>query len=177
MFYDLENFIYSIINWFVWFYNSPYMIVVKIFVGIYLAVLLINIIFLLVLRDIPQHLRIGIRGMDIPAATKSKMRKRWEKVKSLLESNNASQYKLAIIEADSIADEILSGIGYTGANMGEKLDKINKKDLDDNLESLRGAHQIRNRIVHEADFEVDYRMARTVIGVYENFLRYLEFLD
>jgi len=105
------------------------------------------------------------------------MRKRWEKVKSLLESNNASQYKLAIIEADSIADEILSGIGYTGANMGEKLDKINKKDLDDNLESLRGAHQIRNRIVHEADFEVDYRMARTVIGVYENFLRYLEFLD
>lgn len=177
MSYGMENFLYTLINWAVAFYHSPFVFAIKIFAGIYLAVLFINIILLLILRDIPQHYRIGMRGMDIPTATKNKMRKRWDKVRMLLESNNVSQYKLAIIEADAIADEILSGIGYTGENMTEKLDKIGKNDLDDHLEALKGVHQIRNKIVHEADFEVDYRMAQTVVGVYENFLRYLEFLD
>lgn len=132
---------------------------------------------MLILRDVPQHLRVGLKGMDLPLVTKGKMQKRWEKVKTRLKSPSESQYKVAIIEADSIAEEILAGIGYKGANMSEKLEQVGQAHLDDHLESLKGAHEIRNRIVHEADFEVDQRMATAVIGVYENFLKYLEFLD
>lgn len=170
--YSSQNFSDVIAN----FYNSPFVFVLKILLGIYLAVIFIDIILLLILRDIPKHLRTGIKGMDITTATKSKMQKRWNKVENLLKSRNVSQFKLAIIEADAIADEILAGIGYEGANMAEKLEQVGAAHLDDHLEALKGVHQIRNRIVHEADFEVDERLARTVVGVYESFLRYLELL-
>ncbi|HBI33897.1 MAG TPA: hypothetical protein DEA43_02690 [Candidatus Moranbacteria bacterium] len=177
MFYDIENFIVVLLETLKNFYYSPFVLVLKIFLAIYLLVLFIDIVLMLILRDVPQHLRVGLKGMDIPLASKSKMQKRWDKVKSRLKDENPSQYKVAIIEADAIADEILSGIGYKGANMSEKLEQVSAAHLDDHLESLIGAHKIRNQIVHEADFVIDQRMAVAVIGVYENFLKYLEFLD
>jgi len=174
--FALQNVAVSLPDMVVGFFNSPFIFVLKILAGIYLAVIFVDIVLLLILRDIPEHLRVGIKGMNITTVTKNKMRKRWNKVESLLKSGNASEYKLAIIEADAIADEILAGIGYKGANMAEKLEQIGSAHLDDHLESLKGVHQIRNRIVHETDFEVDERLARTAVGVYENFLKYLELL-
>ena len=157
-------------------YNSPFVLVIKILIGLYLAVVIIDIILLLVLRDVGWHLRVGLRGMDIPLASKSKMQKRWDKVKARLNSGSASQYKVAIIEADAIAEEMLTGIGYKGANMTEMLEQVESNHLDEHAEALKEAHVIRNRVVHELDFAVDQRMATAVVGVYENFLKYLEFL-
>lgn len=175
--YNTEDFVSILFEMLKNFYHSPLMLVIKIFAGIYLLVLVLDIIMMLILRDVPQHLRVGIKGSDIPMISNNKMLKRWKRVKERLVGQNDSQYKVAIIEADAIADEILAGIGYKGANMGEKLEQVGENHLDDHLEALRGAHEIRNRIVHEADFAVDQRMATAVVGVYENFLKYLEFLD
>lgn len=175
--YDLENFIISLPEIINNFYNSPFIFWVKILAGVYLAVLIINIILLLVIRGVKSDVRKGLRGMDIPLVTKRKMQKRWDKIANRLDSNNYSQYKVAIIEADAIADEMLAGIGYKGANMTEKLEQVGEAHLDDHLEALKGAHEIRNRIVHEEDFQIDERLAKAVLGVYENFLRYLELLD
>lgn len=177
MAYALQNFISNFPDMFMQFYNSPFVFVIKIIIGIYLAVLLANIVLLLILKDVPSQLRVGIKGMDLPLITKSKMRKRWEKVKQRLQNNNVSQYKIAIIEADAIADELLSSIGYKGSNMIERLEQVGTAHLDDHLEALKGAHQLRNRVVNETEFEVDERLAKAVVGVYENFLRYLELLD
>jgi len=158
------------------FYHSSFVLTFKVLAGIYLLVLLIDIILMLILRDVPAHLRVGLKGMDMPLISKNKMQKRWEKIKKRLDAKNASQYKVAIIEADAIVEEILDGIGYKGANMNEKLEQVGEGHLDDHLESLKGVHLIRNRIVHEADFEIDEEMAVAVLGVYESFLKYLEFL-
>jgi hypothetical protein len=177
MSYDLQNFINAFPGMFVQFYNSPFVFFIKVFFGIYLAVLIANVIMLLILRDVPSQLRVGLKGMSVPLVTKRKMSKRWSKVTDRLKNNDISQYKVAIIEADAIADEMLSDIGYRGSNMMEKLDQVGTAHLDDHLEALKGAHQLRNRIVHEPELEVDERMARAIIGVYENFLRYLELLN
>ena len=174
--YSFQNFIVSLPEIFANFYNSQFMFFVKIILGIYLAVILIDIVLLLILKGMPSQIRVGLRGMDVPLVSKNKMQKRWDKVKIRLDSGNVSQYKVAIIEADAIADEILGGIGYKGANMAEKLERVEPAHIDDHLEALKGAHQIRNRIVHEENFEIDQRLAVAVVGVYENFLRYLEYL-
>lgn len=113
----------------------------------------------------------------MPLVSKSKMQKRWDKIKSRLKSPSASQYKVAIIEADALADEILGGIGYSGANMTEKLEQVGKAHLDDHLDSLREVHLIRNKIIHETDYEINQEAAAAVLGVYENFLKYLEYLE
>lgn len=176
MSYDLQNFVDNLPAFFVQFYNSPFVFFLKIFFGVYLAVLILNVIMLLILRDVPAQVRVGLKGMDVPLTTKNKMQKRWDKIIERLKSNEVSQYKLAIIEADTIADEILSDLGYKGANMMEKLEQVGTAHLDDHLEALKGAHQLRNRIVQEPEMEVDERFAKAIIGVYENFLRYLELL-
>ena len=159
------------------FYNSPFVLVWKILAAVYIVVLSVNIVLMLIFRDVPSQIRVGIKGADLPLASKNKLQKRWEQVKSRIKSGSPSQYKVAIIEADAIAEEILDNIGYKGANMAERLQQVGVGHLDDHLEALLGVHEIRNRIIHEADFEIDENMAEAVIGVYENFLRYLEFLS
>jgi len=159
------------------FYNSPFVFALKLLIGIYVIIVLADIILLLILRDVPSGLRTGMRGMDIPIISKKKMRKRWGKIRRRLSSGNVSQYKIAIIEADALADEILAGIGYKGQNMSEKFDQIESTHLDSHHEALKEAHSVRNRIVQETDFSLDQKTAENVISVYEDFLKYLEYLD
>ena len=175
--YDFQNFVDLLYAAARDFYHSPFMLGIKILAALYLLILLIDIVLMLILRDVSQNIRVGLKGMDLPTVSKGKMQKRWDKVKNRLKDGNPSQYKVAIIEADAIAEEILGGIGYSGANMSEKLEQVKAGHLDEHLETLQEVHLLRNRIVHEANFEVDEAMAKAVIGVYENFLKYLEFLD
>lgn len=177
MFYDIQNFVDFLLANLQAFYHSTFMLVVKIFIGIYLLILLVDIVLMLILRNVPQHLRVGLKGSDLPLISKSKMQKRWDKVKKRLDNENPSQYKVAIIEADKIAEDILDGIGYKGANMTEKLEQVGPAHLDDHLEALKGAHEIRNKIVHQADYEISHEAAEAVVGVYESFLKYLEFMS
>lgn len=173
--YDLANFIAALPGWLVDFYNSPFVLALKIFFGIYVAVLFVDIVLLLILRGVSGNIRTGLRGMDMPTTSVKKMRNRWSKILQRLEIDNLSQHKVAIIEADALADDILRGIGYDGNNMGERLMHIKPEQLD-GLEDLKRAHQIRNRIVHELDFQIDHKEAHEVLKIYENFLKYLEFL-
>lgn len=177
MSYDIQEFVDFLIVILNGFYHSSFMLGVKIFIGIYLLILLIDIVLMLILRDVPSHVRVGLKGSDLPLVSKKKMNKKWKSVEKRLASSNPSQYKVAIIEADKIAEEILDGIGYKGANMTEKLEQVGPAHLDDHLEALKGAHDIRNKIIHQADYEISHEAAIAVVGVYENFLKYLEFMD
>lgn len=158
------------------FLHSPVFLVIKIFLMVYVIILVVNIILMLAMKGVGGDFRKGLRGMDIPLTSKSKMQKQWEKVLERLKTGNMSQYKVAIIEADAIADKLLAGIGYEGANMSERLAQIRPEQLDYYTDELNRVHQIRNRVVHEADFEVSRELAEETIAVYERFLRYLEFL-
>ncbi len=175
--YDVTGFIDIIFSSSNAFYHSSVFLVLKIILGIYLAVILADIVLLLILRDISWDIKVGSKGADMPVISKNKMQKRWDKVKERLSSGNASQYKVAIIEADAIVEELLGGIGYHGENMGQKLEQVGELHLDDHRETLIEVHKLRNRIVHEADFEIDREIAGEAIDVYENFLKYLEFLN
>jgi hypothetical protein len=176
MSYDLQSLTEAIILGLKNFYNSPFVFAIKILLGIYVAVLIVDIILLLVLRGVGSNIRTGLRGMDIPVTTPSKMKKKWDKITARLADDNVSQYKVAIIEADALADELLEKIGYKGNNMSERLENIRPEQLDV-LDDLKQVHEVRNRIVHEANFQMTRQQAKEVIDVYENFLRYLEFLD
>jgi hypothetical protein len=170
----------SIFSGFIGFFSSIYhsrpFLVFEIFAGIYSLILFANIVLLLILRDVGSHYRVGVKGMDIPLVSKTKMKKRWDKVKQRLGMDEISQFKVAIIEADAIVDEILGGIGYQGSNMSEKLEQAAPAHLDEHLDTLKNAHLIRNRIVHDPTFQLDKKAAEEVVETYENFLKYLDYL-
>ncbi len=157
-------------------YYSPFFTVVKFFLVIYITVLLVDIILILVLRGVGADLRTAIKGMDMPADSKTKALKKWQSIKNRLESDNISQYKAAILEADRIVDDILSKVGYKGNNLAERLEQVNPGQLE-NMERLKKAHKIRNRIIYEKDFSIDKKTAGETLEIYENLLKELDYIN
>lgn len=83
-----------------------------------------------------------------------------------LESDRPNDWKLAIIEADIILDEVLKQQGYAGASLGERLKSVAPSQLQ-SLQDAWEAHKVRNRIAHEgADFVLTHRIAEETIQRY-----------
>ena len=99
--------------------------------------------------------------------------KRWAKIIKRLEAKSESDYKLAVIEADNLLDEVLKKIGHKGETMAERLGKIDSKTFP-NLEEVWQAHKARNNIVHSPDYRITEQEAKKLVGIYEQALRNLE---
>jgi len=83
-----------------------------------------------------------------------------------VESANANDWRLAILEADIMLDEFMENLGYHGDTLGEKLKKVEKSDMS-SIDKAWEAHKIRNLIAHEGgDFVISHREARRVVNMY-----------
>ncbi len=92
---------------------------------------------------------------------------RWKKVLDYLFSINENDWKLAIIEADSMLFDLLTQLGLKGENMGDKLKEANEKSFR-SLSSAWEVHNIRNKIAHEgSSFSLSLHEAKRVIALYE----------
>ena len=81
-------------------------------------------------------------------------------------SENPNDWKLAIIEADIMLDEILKEKGYVGASLGERLRSINPAQLQ-SLDDAWQAHKVRNQVAHGgADFVLTHRLSEETIKQY-----------
>jgi len=97
---------------------------------------------------------------------------RWKKIIKRLKTDSEAEYKLAVIEAEVMLNQVLERMGYPGS-LGEKLDKLTADALP-NIIQLREAHQIHNNIVHDPDYKLTLEQAEKVVAVYEQALRDLE---
>jgi len=100
-------------------------------------------------------------------AVKNKMLERWEKIVKNSESTNSSDWRLAVIEADIMLDELLEKLQLPGDTMGEKLKAVEKSDFV-TIDEAWEAHKFRNMIAHEgSNFLVNQREIRRIISLYE----------
>ncbi len=101
---------------------------------------------------------------------------KWDEIQKKIDSENSSDWKMAIIEADSIVDEIIKGIGYKGEDLGERLKNIEPSDFD-NLQNVWEAHKIRNKIAHEGDvFQITKEEAKETLEKYKKALKELKYI-
>lgn len=101
---------------------------------------------------------------------------RWLHVQDLVNSANSSDWRLAIIEADSILEGLLDARDLPGMGIGEKLKNISPGDLG-SIQAAWEAHLVRNRIAHEgSEFHISQHEARRAIQLYEVVFRELGFL-
>lgn len=96
---------------------------------------------------------------------------RWLKTLSHLFSQHPSDWKLAVIEADSMLEVLMGDLGFKGESLGERL-----KNADQNtfrgLSSAWEAHTVRNRIAHEGtSFNLTQHEAKRIIAIYEQIFR------
>ena len=99
----------------------------------------------------------------------------WEKIIAYTESDNEANWKLAIIEADKILDEMVKKMGYTGEDLGTRLRVVEASDFI-SLEDAWEAHRVRNKIAHEAGFTLTKREAKRVIGLFEKVFREFDYI-
>ena len=100
-----------------------------------------------------------------PFGTK-KIAKQWMKIKQRLDAGLESEFKLAVIEADAMLDDILKKMGYNGESLGDRLKQVSA-DILPSLAEIQEAHKIRNNIVHDPDYRLSLDEAQKTISFYE----------
>lgn len=102
--------------------------------------------------------------------------KAWKHIVKRMNTPNPANWKLSILEADALMDEVFKASGYRGPNADERFKQITPEEMP-NIEELRGAHQIRNRVMREPDFALDKAEALRVIRIYQAAFREDGLLD
>ena len=107
------------------------------------------------------------KGVDFEAFQEA-----WQGVLTHLNANNESDWKLAIIEADKLAGNLLIQKGFKGESMAERLAGLEKDELR-SLDLLWEAHKIRNRIAHKTGFKLSHQEATRAVSYYKEALEEL----
>ncbi len=138
------------------------------------TVLLILIIYFLsktnILGEEVEHLFNVFGKIDI---VKKRHLKAWKEIQKKLKSGNI---KPAILDADRILNDILKMANFTGKNLDERLELIDKAQLS-NIEEIRQAHKIRNRIYSESDFVITQNEAEVIIDIYKKTFQELNLIE
>ncbi|MCR4274950.1 MAG: hypothetical protein NUW02_02795 [Candidatus Campbellbacteria bacterium] len=101
---------------------------------------------------------------------------RWEQVEKLTASENPGDWRIAIIEADVLLEELLISMGYDGQTLGDRLKAIEKSDFT-TLDEAWEAHKIRNRIAHQgSDFILTHREVKRVIDLFRTVFREFDYI-
>lgn len=98
-----------------------------------------------------------------------KFTKSWQKIAKKLKSGDESEYKLAIIEADEILNDILEKVGYSGETLEEKIDKVSLVVIS-NKEEILEAHKVRSSIVYNPNYKVELEEAKKLLEIYRKAL-------
>jgi hypothetical protein len=114
--------------------------------------------------------------IQAPSDKPNKTQVRWNKIAEQAHSPNPNDWRLAILEADIMLDEMLEAQGYLGESIGEKLKQIEPSDFT-NLDAAWEAHKVRNNIAHRGSaHELNEREVQRVIGLYERVFREFHYI-
>ncbi len=101
---------------------------------------------------------------------------RWHYIQTLIESPNESDWRVAIMESDSLMEEILKERGIDGSTVSELLEGAKGSGYR-SIQDAWDAHLIRNQIAHEgSDFPLSQVEGRRVIKMYQNFFEELRII-
>jgi hypothetical protein len=120
-----------------------------------------------------KYYREVLGGVNI---SKRRTLKIWKRIQQRLKTGKTEQLKLAILEADKILDEILKMAGYRGKNLEERLSFITVAQLS-NIEEIKRAHKLKERIISEPDLTITFDEARAIIDIYKKALQELNLIE
>jgi len=111
--------------------------------------------------------------LRLKPASMGRIAREWRKTNKRLESEEESDYKLAVLEADSLVNKVLERMEIEGEDLEEKLENVSEDQIS-NLGQLRIAHRTRNNIAHDPDYRVEKEEAKDLLKVYEKSLQDLK---
>ncbi|MEK7519778.1 MAG: hypothetical protein AAB581_00840 [Patescibacteria group bacterium] len=100
----------------------------------------------------------------------------WQVIRERMATMREADYKLAIIEADKLFDELLTKMTYRGNDMADRLKQLTPVQLP-SIQGVWDAHKVRNLLAHDITYHLNFSDAQRVIGNYERAFRELGILD
>lgn len=116
-------------------------------------VIIVLIIWAIYIRvrilEVDEFLDAGYKSHFVkPEIKKTQINEQWKIIANHFASQNPNDWRAAIMDADSMLDQLVTSLGYTGDSLGEKLTTIRLQDFP-TLQIAWEAHKIRNKIAHE----------------------------
>lgn len=108
--------------------------------------------------------------------TKRRSLKGWEQIKKRIVSPVQQDWKLAVLEADKIFDEILKMAGYLGSDLTKKLETLKPENLA-SLEEIKKAHDLARKIMSDPGMELKKDDAITALKSYKKAFIELNLLE
>jgi len=100
----------------------------------------------------------------------------WSKISEHIDSTEEIEWKMAIMEADIMLEDVLADLGYEGETVADKL-KLAEEGGMKFVNEAWEAHKVRNKIAHEGmSYELPQREAKRIISLYENVFRGANYL-
>jgi hypothetical protein len=153
---------------------DPFLPMIHVTLNLFTAVFIAGII--IVLRKftrLRKKEREFYAPIKVEEAETTAHKTQWEIILGHVNSENQGEWKIAIIEADNILDNILKEIGYEGDTLGERLKSAGDSD---SVQQAWEAHKVRNEIAHEGGKELTKREAKRVISLYESVFKRFGYL-
>ncbi|MCK4354944.1 hypothetical protein KAW43_01160 [Candidatus Parcubacteria bacterium] len=98
-----------------------------------------------------------------------RLTKQWDRIFKKIDTGRETEYKLAVIEADSLLDEMLKKSGYSGKTFEEKVKNLSPMIFKDK-EQLLKAHKNRNYIIADPDFKLEAEQTKKILETYRSVL-------
>ncbi len=99
--------------------------------------------------------------------------RRWKQIEDYLESDSESKLKLAVMEAENLLNKTLKKMGFEGDNIEERLEQVPKGKIE-NLKEIKLAHQLRNDIAYDPDYQLQKEEVKEALDIYKKALKDLE---
>lgn len=113
-----------------------------------------------------------VAARDIPKA-----QLRWNRIKEEISSESEQNWRLAILEADIMLNELLDMLAYRGETMADKMKQVERADWK-TIDLAWEGHKVRNTIAHQGSMHrLSEREARRVIGLYEQVFKEFKFVE
>jgi len=148
--------------------TAPYLPAVKTIFTLITMIWISGIIYLfLKTRDLNSIEYHKYKSINTKADEQKENNAQWQNVLDYLSSDNPAEWKIAILEADSMLDEVVKKAGGVGDTLGERLKSIDPEGFN-SLNLAWDAHKVRNMIAHDnASYQLTKREAKRVIDLYE----------
>ncbi|MDD5589749.1 MAG: hypothetical protein PHQ47_01070 [Candidatus Portnoybacteria bacterium] len=172
------DYFYELYDYLAVYFSSPSfqrtVLILKLFSFVVSALLMFAIIILLSRAKAGWWVKERLDSFKKPNLPQ-KFEQKWNQIKIRIETGDETNLKMAVIEADSMLDEILKRMSLPGKDMGERLEQISKNHLP-SIDDVWEAHRLRNTIVHNPDIGISHKEAEKSIEAYEKALKELEAL-
>lgn len=118
-----------------------------------------------------EEARFAAATRTVAAKDVSRTHLRWQRILEQIGKDDDHAWRLAILEADIMLNELLDVQGYRGETMADKLKRVDRINFH-TIDMAWEAHKVRNKVAHEgSEHSLTHRDARRVIDMYANVFR------